>query len=208
MVAVAQHSISINGRQSIPSALWIVMNIFSAGMCYVLCRLFFRLRVVLRTRACKLAVADHALVYDAHGHPSLHAVATLPARETLALKRYSHKGRAKILDTPYGRFIFDHLTGRFVPPPSVLPSTKGFQELYQHALLIGQAEEQRELHEKYVLYGPNVMGPEPPSVGEVLLRNVFCVQFMVELGSLMVWIFIGYYCYVFIIGSIYAYLFC
>ena len=201
MKSGTQHSIQLNGRKHLPPFCIFLLNLFTFGFYFVICRNSIQAEIYLTTRQCELADADCIELIDSYGNVNLCEVKRIAARGSAALKRYVKCGWASVLITPYGRLIYDHQQRRFALPS--LPSTTRAGLVKER----NREEEERRVEEGRVIYGPNKQGVVPTALASILISCVCDKFFLWQIFCLIVWIAIGYKRYALFAGTIYAYLF-
>lgn len=197
-------SIKLVGRKYISSILIALANVYTFGIFYMLSRMSVWFQIRFKTSSSSLEDADCIVLEDQYGFRQLVSVIRKKVKPTLALRRYTKDRTCRVLDTCYGRFIYDFQLDRFVLS-SHIPShtSKNFDRIYQDQVLKSREEERMECYERSIIYGKNDTHVYIPTVLEIFLRNIIEPFFMWELLSLALWISIGFYSYASVVGLIY-----
>ncbi|KAI5148181.1 cation-transporting P-type ATPase 13A2 [Enteropsectra breve] len=202
---IAQPSIQLVGRKYRSRAAIAAIYLGTFGVAFLASTISAEVKACLFTEECALCDADAVLLVSSHRKSLLLDIMKFKINELFQLKEYVKNSEVKILETPIGRLILDYSKNRFTQPPQIKTNGKTFDEIYQAILAKNTTEEARDLYQKNILYGPNSLGIEPPTITELILR-AFCNRyFLWEMLTLLISISRKYYKYVFVIGGIFFY---
>ena len=82
-------------------------NTASFGLFFLLCKLSVDLELFFKTTDCGLAEADCVVLEDQYKNKNIVHVIKKKVYKTLGLQRYIKDNYCNIINTPYGRFIYD-----------------------------------------------------------------------------------------------------
>lgn len=205
MAVSSEKSITMIGKKYMAPHITALLNIITLGTFWFVCRMNASIEILLKTRNSELSEADSVVVEDVNGEKRIHFVERIPATGSLRLKRYIIKGHVTVVDTTYGRFVYDWLQNKYVLPVYSVKKTE-INEIFRRRLEMGR-EEGAETRERALLYGKNTCGPEAASVGEVVCREIVNVVFVWQAVPICLWIAMRYYWYALFVGSIFIWLF-
>ncbi|ORD94973.1 YPK9 [Enterospora canceri] len=178
----------------------IILTVLTCSIYYVLCKLSKKAHLQFKYVNATFEKATHVILIDQYGNEELHSIHMLELYENNLdelsglplLKRYidEKKGVAKILDTPYSRFIFDFKLNQFVSPDYSMKNI-----------------EQMSTLERRIIFGLNEIRVPVKTPLEIFEDNFFEIDFLWEMSVVVVWISIRFYIYAGVTGVIYMTLF-
>ncbi|ELA41562.1 HAD ATPase, P-type, family IC [Vittaforma corneae ATCC 50505] len=207
MVSTLQQSINFVARTHISDLKNAFYNLLTFGMFYVVCRLSKRMEIILKTSPAILSEANCVLLEDQYGQYQIVMVKRIPTRNTLVLSRYIKDHCCTILDTCYGRFIYDYKLDKFVIPSYIFNVKKSFDDVYQSYIMKSKEEERTENYEKTIIFGKNELGMQIPELSEIFLNQLFDPLVLWEIISLIIWISINYIIYASVASIIFTAMF-
>ncbi len=159
MVTSSQPMLKLIGRTHISDMSCTLHNIFSLGIFYIITKLSPYLSIVLKTSPSTLSEADCVILEDQYGNSQLIKVKKIATKHTLVLTRYIKDNHVTILETCYGRFIYDYKLDKFVTPSvDFSGAKKNFDEMYQACMMRSREDEKVMNYEKQIIYGKNSLG--------------------------------------------------
>lgn len=207
MPSSSNQAITFIGLKSRSKPLMNLLFTITCGILFVFSRLSLKFKILLGTDPSAIEDADLIILKDQYGAMTLVEVEVIKVKFSLNLKRYIRDGICRVIDTVYGRFIYDYILGRYVFP-GYIPSfaDKTFEEIYQDSILKNKNEESLEIYEKTIIFGKNTMNALIPSNLEIILKNIIEPFFIWELMSFIIWIMINYVIYAYVVGTIYLFM--
>lgn len=196
--------ISFIGRKKYKRNLIYFLYIVSFGTLFIISRLEKRFKIFIESKSCSLEEADLVILKDQYGTITLIDVEVIRVKFTLNLKRYIRNKKCKIIDTHYGRFIYDYVMDKYVYPRyKSNHSGRDFDNIYQDKILMGRDEENAEIYEKSIIFGKNSENIKIISIYEILLSNIIEPYFLWEVMSCILYISINYTTYLYFIAPVY-----
>ena len=195
-------SIFFEGRKIISDFQNAILNVFLFGLLNLICRLIPDLEIVLKTEPCSLDIANCVILKDQYGNKKIVKIQVIKVKKTRDLQRYTKNSCVRILNSSYGRFIYDYSLDKFILP-KFKNDQKSFEELYENAISASGIIEIAKYYDKTIIYGLNKIEMNILSTYDILLKNIIEPFFIWELFSFITWIAIRYYKYAVVVGSIY-----
>lgn len=200
-------SITFIGRRRHSIYTIYLSYIVSFGVVFIFSRLMLNFKILVESVSCSLEDADLVILKDQYGVNTLVEVDVIKIKFTLNLKRYIRNNRCKIIDTHYGRFIYDYVVDKYVYPQyKPIHNGRSFEEIYQDKILQMREEEMIDIYEKGVIFGRNVENIMIVSVYEIILQNIIEPYFLWEMASCILYVFIDYKIYLTIAVPIYLFM--
>ncbi|KAM0679724.1 hypothetical protein GINT2_002134 [Glugoides intestinalis] len=162
-----------------------------------------RLEILLKTSPSILSEANCVVLEDQYGSQQIVKVKKIFVKNSLVLFRYIKDHCCTILDTCYGRFIYDYKLDKFVSPCYIWNGKKSFDDIYQTYMLKNRDEESLENYEKRIIFGDNDLGVKIPSLFKLIANRVFHPLFIWEIISLVIWVSVNYIDYATVVGIIF-----
>ena len=194
-------TIQFVGKRKIPIMHRYLFTICTLGIYYVICKISKRMKIWLTYISSTLYNATHILIIDQFRNSKLYAIKHITLNHnhqyqlanSIILKCFfnTKSNSIKILDTPYGRFIFDIQLDKFVIPDYPM------QIIMQMSHL-----------EKTIIFGNNVMDEiKARNLIEIIQKNFFKLTFLWEIFAIYIWFILKFWRYVAFVGSLYLFLF-
>lgn len=197
---IVNNSIVFSGVKEVSVIFQVLLSILTCGFYYIVCKLSIRLRYVLKYYTTDLDKASHVILIDQYGNKELYKIKEYVISSSDSemffssglLQRYSdfRKNAVRHLDTPYARFLYDFKLEIFVSPDFSMKVIKQMTSLEQR-----------------LIYGENDVEIKIKSLFEIFEDNFFELNFLWEMAVVFIWLFIEYYKYSIIAGTIYTFLF-
>ncbi|ELA41565.1 uncharacterized protein VICG_01429, partial [Vittaforma corneae ATCC 50505] len=147
-------SILLVGKKYMSEIKSALLNMYTLGITYILCRISIKFEIFFKTSPCSLEEANCVVLKDQYNNMKIVKIIEKNIKPTLLLKRYARHRKIRILDVPYGRFIYDYQLSKFVLPRFNY-ARKSFEDIYQERLMKSKEEESTDVYEKQALFGKN-----------------------------------------------------
>ncbi|KAI5176484.1 cation-transporting P-type ATPase 13A2, partial [Pancytospora epiphaga] len=205
MVGTPQPSVKFIGKKYMSDFTSVLLYVLTCGILYIVCHLSPQFEIYLKTKDCELAEADCVVVEDQYGNLRIFHLKRYKVSVTPGLQRYVDGKCCRILNTPYGRFIYDYKLGRFVSPNYRPGNTRDFHDIFHATACKSPNDEMLELYEKRIIYGENDLFLPLPSTLNIIKERMVEWIFLWEIFSMVVWISIKYYIYATVVGCLYLF---
>jgi len=207
MNTTSNPSINLIGKKSRPLLFQILVHTLSLGLLYLIGKLYRPLLISINMVDCSFSEADVVVLIDNYGTYHILNVTKKHIPNLPELKRYIKGSIITIVNTPYGRLLFDHKQDRFVLPIYKTKLIKNFNEFYQSKIFKNSEEEHTEILTKRLIYGKNTMHVTPPTPLDIFIDQTFNLYFVWELMILTLNVLMKCYQYAIVSGVIYFYIY-
>lgn len=200
--------INIEGRKRrISVFLYNSLCVATFGGLYMLFRYLPRFKFYLLSSPCNLSEADCVIVTSHNGKREFIDILIYDSFDALPLRRYTQKGKARVIDSQFSRLIYDFTAGKFVLPPGHGVSFRTFDELYENEISKSSETEKMETMQRNIFYGKNITSLPVPTILDILVKNTFSATLLLNAICILVWKMIEYTKYAVVMGILMMYSF-
>ncbi|OQS54338.1 YPK9 [Ecytonucleospora hepatopenaei] len=195
--------------------LQILLNIASCFVFYLICELFPKIGIKILYFKSSIKNATHVFIVDQKESIKIYKIKKIKLKneEILFIKTSSrtimnfiNNNYIKLIDTHYGRFVYDFKKSSFVlPSVQLVDNLNSFVDVDNTEKKYFLYKIQTNL--KCILYGNNTIDMEIKDLFGILKENVIDFTFLWELFSLTVWFIGKYFKYFIFVFIIFLYLF-
>lgn len=149
--------LDVQGRKkNIIGRLYITLCILTLGILHIICKLFPNIKIILTSVQCRLKYSDCVVVTNKYNKVEFRDIKEYKILKSMNLSKYIHNDRVRVLDTEYGRFLYNHSLNRFVISSFILNEKESLKSRINTKLYLTDEEETQELIENEILYGKMV----------------------------------------------------
>jgi cation-transporting P-type ATPase 13A2 len=198
--------LDVQGRKkNIIGRLYITLCILTLGILHIICKLFPNIKIILTSVQCRLKYSDCVVVTNKYNKVEFRDIKEYKILKSMNLSKYIHNDRVRVLDTEYGRFLYNHSLNRFVISSFILNEKESLKSRINTKLYLTDEEETQELIENEILYGKNGYNLRLPSILSILMESTFNLTVFINLFCIVLWFKIDYEMYAAIISIFFTY---
>ena len=184
------------GKKELSILQQILLSVCTCGLYYIICKVSKQMTLWCKYTNSTLYNATHILILDQYSNAELYKISEITPNDaeyeqflnSIILKRFFDKksNAIKILDIPYGRFIFDLKLLQFVTLEYPMKIIKQMTQL-----------------EKSVIFGSNTTEIKIDSLVDIITKNFFNSEFLWELFTMYIWMSLNFWYYFYFAGTLY-----
>ncbi|WUR03240.1 cation-transporting ATPase [Vairimorpha necatrix] len=185
--------------------------VITLGILHIICGIFPNIKIFLISKECKLKYSDCVLIFNKYKKVDFRYLKyyNIPKNTDLqkyrSLLNYIKDYKVKVLDTEYGRFIYNHKQDRFVISKFFFNEKTKLQNIFDNKIKQTDEEENIEIFCKDILYGKNHYNLRLNSYLDIFIENTCNLTVFINIFCTILYIKIDYKIYAFIVSLIFFY---
>lgn len=184
-----------------------VLCILSFGILYIIDKHYSLFKVFLTTKNCKLKDADSVILINKHGKIEFKQIKEFHLLKSRILKKFIVNNKVRIIDTEYGRFMYNCVLNKFVLSNFNINDKTELKNIMTKKITMSAVEEDIDLYERKIMFGKNNFDIKLPTNVGIIIDKTFNLTNFINLASVILWYNIDYKIYAVVVLTIMLYIY-